>query len=304
MSFLQPATLFKSLADETRLRCLVLLELERSLCVCELGYALGESQPKISRHLALLRQSRMVLDHREGLWVHYRINPTLPDWVREVLRAMVAGSHGLDPFRDDLERLRTMTGRPGRCAMGAAGPADGTTLTGITSPSGGLSAMTNKIFGVLFLCTGNSARSILAEGILGHLGHGRFRAFSAGSHPTGRVNPHALKTLETAGIATDGFRSKSWEEFSGPGAPAIDFVFTVCDQAAQEVCPVWPGHPVTANWGVSDPAAVTGSDVEKAAAFLETFRMLHRRISIFVNLPFASLDRLSLQTRVNDIGRS
>ncbi|MCM2475742.1 arsenate reductase ArsC [Rhizobium sp. CG5] len=162
--------------------------------------------------------------------------------------------------------------------------------------------MDNKHFNVLFLCTGNTARSIIAEACLNREGQGRFTAFSAGSHPKGTVNPHAIELLKRLNHETSGFRSKSWEEFAVPGAPKMDFVFTVCDQAAAEACPVWPGQPMTAHWGVPDPAAVEGTEPEKALAFADTYRMLSHRISIFVNLPMASLDRLALQKRLTDIG--
>ena len=159
-------------------------------------------------------------------------------------------------------------------------------------------------YGVLFLCTGNAARSILAEALLNFRGQGRFHAFSAGSHPTGRVNPLALELLEHRGIAAKAARSKSWDEFAQPGAPALDFVITVCDSAAGEVCPVWPGQPMTAHWGVADPAAVTGTPQERMRAFEEALRVLDRRISLFIALPVASLDRMSLRERVREIGRS
>lgn len=160
-------------------------------------------------------------------------------------------------------------------------------------------------YNVLFLCTGNSARSILAEALLNDsaIGQGRFRAFSAGSHPKGAVHPMALETLRASHLPTDGYRSKSWEEFSGPGAPPIDFVITVCDQAAAEPCPIWPGQPMTAHWGITDPAAAQGSDDDKRRAFREAITHLRRRIDLFVSLPFETLDRLSLQERLRDIGR-
>jgi arsenate reductase (thioredoxin) len=163
--------------------------------------------------------------------------------------------------------------------------------------------MSEKPFNVLFLCTGNSARSILAESILTRLGQIRFRAFSAGSLPTGRVNPHALELLRRLNYPTADLRSKSWGEFAGKGAAELDFVFTVCDNAAGEVCPVWPGQPMSAHWGVPDPAAVKGTTAEVAAAFADVYRMLERRIGIFVSLPFRSLDTLTLQRRLDDIGR-
>ncbi len=159
-------------------------------------------------------------------------------------------------------------------------------------------------YNVLFLCTGNSARSILAETLLNHWGHGKFRAFSAGSFPTGRVNPFALDLLHRMGMDAAGARSKSWDEFASPGAPPLDFVFTVCDNAAGEVCPIWPGQPMTAHWGVPDPAAVEGSDVEKANAFRAAFNALEHRIKAFTSLPVASLDRIRLKAALDDIGRS
>ena len=159
-----------------------------------------------------------------------------------------------------------------------------------------------KIYNVLFVCTGNSARSILAEGLMNTLGKGRFKAWSAGSHPKGEVHPLALKTLAQHHIATDGFRSKAWDEFAAPDAPALDFVFTVCDQAAGEMCPVWPGQPMTAHWGQPDPAAVEGSDEAKAKAFVDALVTLKRRIELMLALPLAKLDALSLQKEVKDIG--
>ncbi len=163
--------------------------------------------------------------------------------------------------------------------------------------------MTHRPFNVLFLCTGNSARSIVAEGVLRKIGAGKFNAFSAGSQPRGSVNPFALKVLDSFGFPTDGFRSKSWDEFAAPGAPEMDFVFTVCDNAAGEACPFWPGHPMTAHWGVEDPAAVEGTDLEKEAAFVAAFKQLRNRISAFVALPVASLDRLTLAGQLREIGR-
>ena len=161
-----------------------------------------------------------------------------------------------------------------------------------------------KIFNVLFLCIGNSARSIMAEAIMNRLGQGKFRGFSAGSQPKGAVHPQALAILRRLNYEVGGFRSKSWEEFSKPGAPEMDFVFTVCDNAAAESCPVWPGQPMTAHWGVPDPAAATGTQAEIGYAFSEAFRMLNARISIFVSLPMRSLDQLTLQKRLDAIGKT
>ena len=163
--------------------------------------------------------------------------------------------------------------------------------------------MADRLYNVLFLCTGNSARSILAEGILRKDGAGRFNAYSAGSQPKGQVNPFALKTLDAYSYPALGYRSKSWDEFAGPDAPVMDFVFTVCDQAAGEACPHWPGQPITAHWGIEDPAAVEGTDVEKERAFNQAFRFMKNRISAFLALPMPSLDAVALTRRVQDIGR-
>jgi protein-tyrosine-phosphatase len=163
--------------------------------------------------------------------------------------------------------------------------------------------MAGRPFNTLFLCTGNSARSIMAEAILNKLGAGKFHAYSAGSQPKGDVNPQTIRLLQSLGHDTSVFRSKSWNEFAKPGAPTLDFVFTVCDNAAGETCPVWPGQPMTAHWGVPDPAEAKGSAAEIALAFKDTYRMLHQRIAVFTSLPMRSLDQLSLQRRLTEIGR-
>jgi arsenate reductase len=163
--------------------------------------------------------------------------------------------------------------------------------------------MTERHYNVLFLCTGNSARSIMAEGIMNSKGRPRFAAYSAGSHPSGIVRQEALKQLDSAHIPTEGFSSKSWEEFAKPDAPRIDFVFTVCDSAAKEACPVWPGHPITAHWGTPDPAAVKGTEEEIQRAFRDAFFLLDRRITLFLNLPLVSIDNLALKKELDDIGR-
>jgi len=163
--------------------------------------------------------------------------------------------------------------------------------------------MADHVFNVLFLCTGNSARSIIAEAILNKIGAGKFRAYSAGSQPKGQPNPNTIVLLQGLGYDTSGFRSKSWNEFAKPGAPGLDFVFTVCDHAAGEACPFWPGQPMTAHWGVPDPAEATGSPAEIAMAFKDAYRMLQQRIAVFTALPIASLDKMSLQAKLKDIGR-
>ena len=164
--------------------------------------------------------------------------------------------------------------------------------------------MSDHFYNVLFLCTGNSARSILAESIMRKDGQGRFRSFSAGSQPKAQVNPFALKVLESLDYPTDGMRSKSWQEYAVPDAPVMDFVFTVCDSAAGESCPVWPGQPMTAHWGIEDPASVEGTDLQKEAAFVAAFRYLKTRIGVFASLPLRSIDKLSLGTKLREIGRS
>ena len=164
--------------------------------------------------------------------------------------------------------------------------------------------MSENPFNVLFLCTHNSARSVIAECVMNRLGGGKFKAYSAGSQPSGKVHPHALELLKRLNYDTAGLRSKSWEEFARPSAPQLNFVFTVCDDAANEVCPVWPGQPVSAHWGLPDPSRVEGTEAERAFAFADTHRMLYQRIGIFTNLPLKSLDKLSLQKRLDDIGRA
>lgn len=164
--------------------------------------------------------------------------------------------------------------------------------------------MTNKVYNVLFVCTGNSARSIIAEGLMNDAARGRLKAYSAGSHPTGTVNPFALEALAELRIPTDGFRSKSWDEFTGPDAPLLHFVFTVCDRAAGETCPFWPGQPMTAHWGLSDPAAFKGTDDEKRFQFRAAAVTLRRRIELMLALPIESLDSMALQQEIKDIGKS
>ena len=160
----------------------------------------------------------------------------------------------------------------------------------------------DRVYNVLFLCTGNSARSVMGEAVLNHIGRGQFRGFSAGSTPKGAIHPMTLKTLEDAGIPTDGLRSKSWDEFAVPGAPQMDFVFTVCDNAAGESCPIWPGHPTKAHWGIEDPAAVEGPEFKQRQAFEDALRFMRNRITAFINLPIASIDRLAMSAHLKSIG--
>jgi arsenate reductase len=160
----------------------------------------------------------------------------------------------------------------------------------------------DRVYNVLFLCTGNSARSVLGEVLLNALGKGRFRAFSAGSTPKGQIHPMTLAILDEAGLSTDGLRSKSWDEFAAPGAPQLDFVFTVCDNAAGETCPIWPGQPMSAHWGIEDPAAVSGPEFKQRAAFADALRFMRNRVTAFANLPLESIDRLSLSSKLRDIG--
>jgi arsenate reductase len=164
--------------------------------------------------------------------------------------------------------------------------------------------MTDHVYNVLFLCTGNSARSILAESILNREGAGRFNGYSAGSHPKGQIHPYALDLLRKMNHPTAGLRSKSWDEFATPGAPVMDFVFTVCDNAANEICPIWPGQPLSAHWGIPDPAAADGTEAERRLAFAEAYRMLSNRIGIFASLPLRAIGRLGLQARLDEIGRN
>ncbi|MBI3285495.1 MAG: arsenate reductase ArsC [Burkholderiales bacterium] len=162
--------------------------------------------------------------------------------------------------------------------------------------------MTNKIYNVLFLCTGNSARSIMAEALITSMGHGRFRGYSAGSHPGGVVNPYAIEQVQSTGYAVDNLRSKSWDEFAAPDAPQMDFIITVCDNAAGEVCPFWPGHPMSAHWGFEDPAAALGSDEEKRAVFHKVFRQIMARVGLFVNLPLHTLEHAAIRHEIKQIG--
>lgn len=295
--------LFAALAHDIRLRCLLLLATQGELCVCELTHAVGIAQPHVSRHLAQLRELGLVLDRREGLWVHYRLHPDLPDWVRAILRETAAFALTQSPFVEDVQTLASMANRPARIAVPP--PLFARPIVSNSTCNADQQQephMSEPVYNVLFLCTGNSARSILAERILDRWGKGRFRGYSAGSHPKGAVHPLAFEILHRNDYLTEGLRSKDWTEFAQPDAPVMDFVFTVCDQTVGEVCPIWPGQPMTAHWGLPDPAAVEGDEVARLMAFRTAFRELENRIKIFTALPLASLDRMKLQRELDRIG--
>jgi arsenate reductase len=234
-------------------------------------------QPSVlSFHLSHLQRAGLVQSWRVGKQVFYAANAAATD---AFLRFLATDCCGGDPQRCGDLAHNLISDREG-------------------------SMTASRQYNVLFLCTGNSARSIIAESLLRRLGAGKFNAFSAGSQPRGQVNPYAIETLKAFDFPIDNLRSKPWDEFATADAPNLDFVFTVCDNAAQEVCPIWPGQPMTAHWGVPDPAAVDGTEAEKHLAFADTHRMLSNRISIFVNLPLAAIDRLSLQKKLADIGKA
>lgn len=240
----------------------------------EIAQALHLAAPTLSFHLKTLTQAGLIRVRQEGRHLHYSTD--------------FAAMHALIDFLSE------------HCCGGAPHLCDPNRIRPIQEEPD----MSERVYNVLFLCTGNSARSIIAEAVLNAMGRGRFRAFSAGSHPTGQVNPYALELIARNRLPTEALRSKSWDEFAAPGAPQLDFVFTVCDRAAEESCPVWPGQPMTAHWGVPDPAAVQGTEEEKRRAFLRAWTELANRISIFVSLPFDKLDRLALQRRLDEIGRT
>jgi len=263
---------FAALAHETRLAVFRLLMVEgpEGLAAGVIAERLGAPASTLSFHLAHLERAHLLVARRLGKQVLYAVDQ--------------GGTRNLIDFltRD------CCGGNPALCAP-------------TPEPEGFV--MVEKTYNVLFLCTANSARSVLAEALLGQRwGKGRFQAFSAGSHPRGEVNPAALATLERAGLETGDLRSKSWDAFAAPGAPALDFVFTVCDNAAGEVCPIWPGQPMTAHWGIPDPAAVTGDAAAVTRAFRHAMLALEARIKLFTSLPLSSIDRLSLQNRLRDIG--
>jgi len=240
----------------------------------DIGERLGVRQNTMSANLTVLLNAGLVRNERQGRSIRYFADF---ETMRGLLGFLMEDCCG---------------GRPDLCQP---------VIEEIACPSEG-DPMSDPVYNVLFLCTGNSARSILAEAIMNRVGQGRFKAYSAGSQPKGAVHPQSIALLERLNFDTSFARSKNWEEFAAPDAPRLDFVFTVCDNAANEACPVWPGQPMSAHWGVPDPAAVEGTEPEIALAFSEAYRMLNSRISIFTSLPLASIDRLSLQDRLDEIG--
>lgn len=281
-----------ALAQEHRLAVFRLLVKEGpgGASAGEVADRLGIPPSTLSHHLSHLERAGLITSWRVQRNIFYAVD--------------VKGSRRLIAFLTE----DCCQGQPQLCGYGRSGICEDRTSS---HPNQGAEAKENAMaetastrppYTVLFLCTGNSARSIIAESLLNRYGQGRFVAYSAGSQPTGTVNPYALDLLKNQNYPVQRLRSKNWSEFAGPDAPHLDFVFTVCDDAANEVCPVWPGQPMTAHWGVPEPAAVEGGEAVKRAAFADTMRMLTQRISIFINLPMTSLDRLSLQRRLDAIG--
>lgn len=272
-----------ALAQQTRLdvfQLLIRYEPE-GLAAGDIAERLGVPQNTLSTHLAILTRAGLATSERRSRQIIYRaVVPAVRGLVRYLVDDCCAGHPEL--------------GRHFDCRGGE------TCASPLPKEN---AAMPDRIYNVLFLCTGNSARSIIAETILNKDGAGRFRAFSAGSHPAGQVNPLAIEILTEEGFPTEGLRSKSWDEFAVPGAPEMDFVFTVCDNAAGEVCPVWPGQPMTAHWGIEDPARVVGTHFQQKAAFITAARYLKNRITAFLSLPLASVDRMALTSHLRDIGR-
>lgn len=281
------AELLAALGHESRLAIFRLLVEAgpEGMIVSTIAEKLGIPGATLSFHLSHLSRAGLIKGERESRFIRYSV---------EYLTM------------DDLIAFLTSNCCGGATCLQKTAPCDTTAKrrNHLSNQSEEKTTMNERIFNVLFLCTGNSARSILAESLLNHLGKGRFRAFSAGSHPAGQVNPFVLELLKKQGMPADGLRSKSWDEFSAPGAPALDFVFTVCDNAAGEVCPIWPGQPMTAHWGIEDPANVDGDDQSKREAMSSAHRLLAHRISLFTSLPFEKLDRLSLQKRLEGIGHA
>ena len=273
---------FAALAQPTRLEAFRLLMAHEpeGLPAGDIARRLAIPPNTASSHLAVLARAGLIVSERRSRQIFYRAQTGT---VRALVTYLVETCCG---GRSELCDLLIGSSSCGPKAL----PAEET-------------LMEDRVYNVLFLCTGNTARSILAEAILRQDGAPRFRAFSAGSQPKGAVNPFALQVLESYGYPTDGLRSKSWNEFAAADAPTMDFVFTVCDNAAGEACPVWPGRPMTAHWGIEDPAAAIGTDLQKEAAFVAAFRFLKNRISLFTALPLASIDRMALTNTLREIGR-
>ncbi|GGF76412.1 ArsR family transcriptional regulator [Terasakiella brassicae] len=273
--------LFAALAHETRLGAFRTLINKGAMSAGDLSEYLHATPSTLSAHLRELRMAGLIDSYKQGRFIFYEAN---------VAAVGVLVNYLL---------MECCNGQPEACAD---------SLGILKSISEGCSMIADiskdKVFNVLFLCTGNSARSIMAESILNREGMGRFKAYSAGSTPRGEVHPETIRLLRRSNLPVDQLRSKKWEEFMGDDAPKLDFVFTVCDNAAHEVCPVWPGQPMTANWGVPDPVLASGTSSEISLAFSDTYRMLNNRISIFTSLPLQSLDKLSLQKRLDEIGQS
>jgi arsenate reductase len=271
--------LFAALAHETRLGVFRTLINKGAMNAGDLAEYLHATPSTLSAHLRDLRVAGLIHSYKKGRFIFYEANIATVGLLVDYLL------------------LKCCNGQPDICAASLGvlkSISEGKSMTDDRSK--------DKMYNVLFLCTGNSARSIMAEAILNREGLGRFNAYSAGSTPRGEINPETIKLLRRSNHPVDHLRSKKWEEFMGEDAPKLDFVFTVCDNAAHEVCPVWPGQPMTANWGVPDPVLATGTPSEIALAFSDTYRMLSNRISIFTSLPLQSLDKLSLQKRLDDIG--
>ena len=274
----QALSIFSALAQDMRLQTVrLLIEAEpQGLSAGEIAERLDARQNTLSANLSILSNAGLVQSQREGRSIRYFARV---DTVQALVTFLLNDCCG---------------GQPAICQP---------VLAQILDPSSGRTVMKGKTFNVLFLCTANSARSLIAEAILNADPSGRFRAYSAGSQPAGVPNPHTLQLLKRLDYDMGNIRSKSWDEFAGADVPQMDFIFTVCDNAAAESCPVWPGHPVSAHWGVPDPAIVEGSEAEQAAAFNETHRILKARLSLFTSLPFASLERQSLLNRLTEIGK-
>ena len=271
-------TVLSALAQDTRLEIFRYLAQNAPQPAGQIGEVFGLPLATLSFHLKTLQQAGLLDCRREGRQLIYQARCAV---IVELMGYLTEHCCNL-PVPSPITSLL---------------PLENLTRKSAAMPQ-------DSVYNVLFLCTGNSARSILAETLMNHHGQGRFRAFSAGSHPTGRVNPYAIRLLELQGLPIEGLCSKSWDEFATPEAPALDFVFTVCDNAAGETCPFWPGQPMTAHWGVEDPAAVEGDDVQKMLAFRKAFRELENRIKIFASLPFKSLDKIRLQARLDEIGQT